>query len=113
MLSQFLGTAYGLSTSNLPLIVVDLVGLLCGGLTLAVTPYLRGSLIRSAKWNSRNTTSISQTPQPEESDGGRPPRSAPWARLERFGEPQPERISAVADRAGREIPESLVVVLGG
>src|SRR5215467_7675044 len=77
MLSQFLGTAYGLSTSNLPLIVVDLVGLLCVELTLAVTLYLRGSLIRSAKWNSRNTTSISQTPQPEESDGGRPPRSAP------------------------------------
>ena len=34
---------YGLSTGSLPLIVVDTVGLLCGGLTLAVTLSLRGS----------------------------------------------------------------------
>ena len=36
--------AYGLSTGSLPLIVVDTVGLLCGGLTLAVALALRGSL---------------------------------------------------------------------
>jgi hypothetical protein len=53
---------YGLSTGSLPLIVVDTVGLLCGGLTLAVALSLRGSLIRPATWNSCNTTSISQTP---------------------------------------------------
>ena len=53
--------AYGLSTGSLPLIVVDTVGLLCGGLTLAVALSLRGSLIRPATWNSGNTTSISQT----------------------------------------------------
>ena len=35
---------YGLSTGSLPLIVVDTVGLLCGGLTLAVALSLRGSL---------------------------------------------------------------------
>src|SRR6516165_7238110 len=35
---------YGLSVGNLPLIIVDGVGLLCGGLTLAVTLALRGSL---------------------------------------------------------------------
>jgi uncharacterized protein with PQ loop repeat len=35
--------AYGLSTGSLPLIVVDTVGLLCGGLTLAVALSLRGS----------------------------------------------------------------------
>ena len=35
--------AYGLSTSSLPLIVVDITGLLCGGLTLAVALSLRGS----------------------------------------------------------------------
>jgi MtN3 and saliva related transmembrane protein len=52
--------AYGLSTGSLPLIVVDTVGLLCGGLTLAVALSLRGSLISPATWNSRNTTSISQ-----------------------------------------------------
>jgi uncharacterized protein with PQ loop repeat len=56
--------AYGLSTGSLPLIVVDAVGLLCAGLTLAVALSLRGSLIRPATWNSRNTTSISQRPQP-------------------------------------------------
>ena len=54
--------AYGLSTSTIPLIVVDGVGLLCGGLTLAVALSLRGSLIRPATWNSRNTTSVSQRP---------------------------------------------------
>ena len=54
--------AYGLSTGSIPLIVVDTVGLLCGGLTLAVALSLRGSLIRPATWNSRNKTSISQRP---------------------------------------------------
>src|SRR6266446_2469712 len=54
--------AYGLSTGSLPLIVVDTVGLLCAGLTLAVALSLRGSIIRPATWNSRNTTSISQGP---------------------------------------------------
>jgi uncharacterized protein with PQ loop repeat len=53
---------YGLSTSSIPLIVVDTVGLLSGGLTLAVALSLRGSLTRPATWNSRNTTSISQRP---------------------------------------------------
>ena len=46
--------AYGLSTGSIPLIVVDTVGLLCGGLTLAVALSLRGSLIRPATSNSRN-----------------------------------------------------------
>src|SRR5215831_16469828 len=41
---------YGLSTGSLPLMVVDTVGLLCGGLTLAVALSLRGSLIRPATW---------------------------------------------------------------
>ena len=54
--------AYGLSTGSIPLIVVDAVGLLCGGLTLAVALSLRGSLIRPATWNSRNTTSTSPRP---------------------------------------------------
>jgi uncharacterized protein with PQ loop repeat len=40
--------AYGLSTGSLPLVVVDTVGLFCGGLTLAVALSLRGSLIRPA-----------------------------------------------------------------
>jgi uncharacterized protein with PQ loop repeat len=44
--------AYGLSTGSIPLIVVDTVGLLCAGLTLAVALSLRGSLSRPATWNS-------------------------------------------------------------
>ena len=43
---------YGLSVSNVPLIVVDSVGLLCGGVTLAVALSLRGSLLRPASWAS-------------------------------------------------------------
>src|SRR5215470_14539216 len=53
---------YGLSTGSLSLMVVDTVGLLCGGLTLAVALSLRGSLIRPATRNSRDTASISQNP---------------------------------------------------
>ena len=44
--------AYGLSSGNVPLIVVDAAGLLCGGLTLAVALSLRGSLTRPASWTS-------------------------------------------------------------
>jgi len=54
--------AYGLSSGSVPLIVVDTVGLLCAGLTLAVALSLRGSLLRPATWNSRNTASISPRP---------------------------------------------------
>jgi hypothetical protein len=45
-----------------PLIVVDTVGLLCAGLTLAVALSLRRSGIRPAAWNSRNTTAITHRP---------------------------------------------------
>jgi len=41
---------------------VDTVGLLCGGLTLAVALSLRGSLIRPAGWNRRNATAIAPRP---------------------------------------------------
>ena len=43
---------YGLSVDNVPLIVVDCVGLLCGGLTLATALSLRGSLLRPTSWTS-------------------------------------------------------------
>jgi uncharacterized protein with PQ loop repeat len=52
--------AYGLRTGSIPLIVVDTVGLLCGGLTLAVALSLRGSLIRPATWKGSSTTSFAQ-----------------------------------------------------
>ena len=64
--------AYGLSTGSIPLIVVDAVGLLCGGLTLAVALSLRGSLTHTATWNSRNTASIPQRPQPHTPAAGHP-----------------------------------------
>jgi len=54
--------AYGLATGSLPLIIVDTVGLLCAGLTIAVALSLRGPLIRPATWHSRNMTSISPRP---------------------------------------------------
>ncbi len=41
---------YGLSIASMPLIVVDVVGLLCGGATLAVALRLRGSLVRPSTW---------------------------------------------------------------
>jgi len=41
---------YGLSVASMPLIVVDVVGLLCGGATLAVALRLRGSLVRPSTW---------------------------------------------------------------
>jgi uncharacterized protein with PQ loop repeat len=66
--------AYGLSTGSIPLIVVDAVGLLCGGLTLAVALSLRGSLIRPATWNSLNTTSISPRPAAPDLE----PKGAKW-----------------------------------
>ena len=67
--------AYGLSTGSLPLIVVDTVGLLCGGLTLAVALSLRGSLFRPASWNRHSTTSISPRPQPH-THAASPPASS-------------------------------------
>jgi uncharacterized protein with PQ loop repeat len=41
---------YGLSVENVPLILVDAVGLVCGALTLAVALALRGSLLRPTSW---------------------------------------------------------------
>src|SRR5215211_8302346 len=43
---------YGMSIGSTPLILVDLIGVLCGGFTLAVTLVMRGSLIRPTTWNS-------------------------------------------------------------
>jgi MtN3 and saliva related transmembrane protein len=51
---------YGLSVGNVPLIVVDAVGLLCAGLTLAVALSLRGSLIHPTTWTSCNVIPVSE-----------------------------------------------------
>jgi uncharacterized protein with PQ loop repeat len=45
---------YGLSDGNVPLIIVDAVGLLCGAVTLVVTLRLRGSLIHPTTWTNCN-----------------------------------------------------------
>jgi uncharacterized protein with PQ loop repeat len=47
---------YGLSVGSVPLIIVDAVGLLCGGLTLSVALSLRGSLARPSSWASCGST---------------------------------------------------------
>ena len=41
---------YGLSVWNVPIIVVDALGLVCGAVTLAVALSLRGSLLSPASW---------------------------------------------------------------
>jgi uncharacterized protein with PQ loop repeat len=46
---------YGLSIESLPLIVVDAVGLVAGGITLTVTLALRGSLLRPRTWTDCST----------------------------------------------------------
>ena len=56
--------AYGLSTGSIPLIVVDTVGLLCAGLTLAVALSLRGSLSARPPGAAAH-----DPPPPEERDG--------------------------------------------
>ena len=43
---------YGMSIGSTPLVLVDLVGLLCGAFTLATTLALRGSLLSPTSWNS-------------------------------------------------------------
>ena len=43
---------YGLSVNNVPLIIVDAVGLLCAAVTLGVVLSLRGSLIHPTTWKS-------------------------------------------------------------
>jgi uncharacterized protein with PQ loop repeat len=43
---------YGLSIGSVPLIVVDAIGLICGGVTLAVALSLRGSLLQPSSWAS-------------------------------------------------------------
>ena len=41
---------YGVSIGSVPLILVDAAGLICGGITLAVTLSTRGSLARPRSW---------------------------------------------------------------
>jgi MtN3 and saliva related transmembrane protein len=42
---------YGVSIGSAPLILVDAAGLICGGITLAVTLRMRGSLSQPRSWN--------------------------------------------------------------
>ena len=47
---------YGLTVGSLPLIVVDTVGLVCGGLALTVVLALRGSLLHPTTWTRCDTS---------------------------------------------------------
>ena len=42
---------YGLDLADVPIIVVDALGLVCSAITLAVALRLRGSLLSPASWN--------------------------------------------------------------
>ncbi len=42
---------YGLSLGNVPIVVVDALGLVCGAVTLAFALRLRGALLSPASWN--------------------------------------------------------------
>ena len=42
---------YGLSLRNVPIVVVDALGLVCGAVTLAIALRLRGALLSPASWN--------------------------------------------------------------
>ena len=42
---------YGLSLGNVPIVVVDALGLVCGAVTLAIALRLRGALLSPASWN--------------------------------------------------------------
>lgn len=44
--------AYGISTSSMPLIVVNAIGVVSANVTLAVALSLRGALLRPATWTS-------------------------------------------------------------
>ena len=46
---------YGLSLRNVPIIVVDALGLACGAIALAVALRLRGSLLSPGSWNKCNS----------------------------------------------------------
>jgi uncharacterized protein with PQ loop repeat len=51
---------YGINVGNGPLVIVDGVGLLCAGLTLAVTLALRGSLLHPSTWKRCTPSGRSQ-----------------------------------------------------
>jgi uncharacterized protein with PQ loop repeat len=67
---------YGVSVGNVPLIVVDTVGLVCGGLTLAVALSLRGSLIHPTTWTSCNVIIPVSEERTKPVPGAR--TSSPW-----------------------------------
>jgi hypothetical protein len=48
---------YGLSLRNVPIIVVDALGLVCGAITLVVALRLRGHLLFPAGWNRCDSAS--------------------------------------------------------
>ena len=63
---------YGLALRNVPITVVDALGLVCGAITLTVALSLRGSLLSPASWNRCNSRDPRR--RPSEHAGDRPDR---------------------------------------
>jgi hypothetical protein len=55
--------AYGLTIRSIPLIVVDAIGLVCGGVTLALALHLRGSLLAPSTWSCPSSPDRKSTPE--------------------------------------------------
>ena len=77
---------YGLSVGNVPLTIVDAVGVLCGGLTLAVTLSLRGSLFLPTTWTSCGAIPLSEV-------GSEPSNTVTREELEPGDSPVPRAAS--------------------
>jgi uncharacterized protein with PQ loop repeat len=67
--------AYGESIDNLPLVVVDGIGLVCATLTLGVALSLRGSLLRPITWGQCASSNGHRGPQTHGPRADRPPRA--------------------------------------
>ena len=71
--------AYGVSIGNLPLVIVDSVGVICATVTLVIALSLRGSLLNPVAWrNCPSKRAVSGTgrrvPQPSQSRSTQPRR---------------------------------------
>jgi hypothetical protein len=52
-----------LTIRSIPLIVVDAIGLVCGGVTLALALHLRGSLLAPSTWSCPSSPDRKSTPE--------------------------------------------------
>ena len=74
---------YGLSLGNVPIVVVDALGLVCGAVTLAVALKLRGALLSPASWNQCDSRDLNRrltAPNAKESSMTRDVEAGPHPR---------------------------------